>query len=115
MTPAELRIAALQEAEILASGENPSAADVQTVAQKHEALHDLLIEENLVSWVISEDVPKFAEAPMTMMLAAMIGPSFGITAQKLADLRMGYAAGESMMRKLMAKKYVSQTAQTEYF
>lgn len=115
MTLAELRNAALKEAGILASGESAEPEDDQLVAGKYASLHDMLLTENLVTWAASEDVPEFAEQPLTAMLAALIAPAFGIVGQRLADLRLGYAGGERMLRRQMAKHYVSQPVKTEYF
>lgn len=115
MTLAELRTAALQEAGILASGEAAEPEDDHLAGQKYQALYDMLLSENLVSWAATDDLPEFAEIPMTMMLAAVIAPAFGIAGQRLMDLRAGYAWAEKMLRRQLAKSYVANPARTEYF
>lgn len=115
MTLPELRIAALQEAGILAAAESPSAEDDVLVTAKYAALYDMLLSEGLVAWAASDDLPDYASVPLTMMLAAVIAPAFGIEGQKLADLRQGYAAAERMLRRQLAKHYVSHPVRSEYF
>lgn len=122
MTLAELRTAALQEIGILASGESASPEDDQLVSQKYDALYDMLLTEGLVAWAASEEIPDYADVPLTMMLAAVIAPAFGVSGQKLTDLRAGGALGipggsiaERMLRRQLAKHYVSHPAQPDYF
>jgi hypothetical protein len=122
MTLAELRRAALQEAGIVAAGESASADDDQLCAQKYAALHDVLLAEKLVAWPVNGDVPEYAETPLTMMLAALIAPAFGVSGDRLNSLRAGGAFGlpvpsiaERMLRRQLAKSYVSAPVKTEYF
>jgi hypothetical protein len=122
MTLAELRRAALQEAGIVAAGEQASADDDQLCAQKYLALHDVLISEGLVAWPADGDLPDYADHPLTMMLAAYIAPAFGVSGDRLASLRAGGAFGlpqpsiaERMLRRQLAKNYVSAPVKTDYF
>lgn len=115
MTLAELRIAALQEAGILASGESAPPEDDQFVATKYAALYDMLLTDGLVAWAATAAIPDYADIPLTMMLAAAIAPTFGVSGQRLADLRSGWIAAEIMLRKQLAKNYVSHPAQSDYY
>lgn len=122
MTLAELRIAAMQEAGILAAGESASPEDDQLCAEKYAALYEMLLGEDLVAWAADEDIPPAVEIPMTMMLAAFIAPAFGVLGQKLADLRAGGAVGmplpsiaERMLRRQLARSDVAGPVKTEYF
>ena len=122
MTLQELRRAALQEAGILASGENAEPEDDQLCEEKYATLHDLLLSEGLVAWAADEDIPPYADLPLTMMLAAVIAPAFGVSGQRLADLRIGGTVGmpqpsiaERMLRRQLAKNYVSAPVKSEYF
>lgn len=115
MTLPELRVAALQEAGILASGENASADDDVLVANKYAGLYNILRTERLVDWAESASVPDYAEIPVTMMLAAVIAPAFGVSGQRLLDLRTGYAAAERQLRRVLAKKLVSYPVKAQYF
>ena len=122
MTLAELRIAALQEAGILASGESAEPEDDQLCATKYLTLHDMLLTEGLVSWSATDDVPEYAEQSLTAMLAALIAPAFGVSGQRLADLRVAGSIGlpqpsiaERTLRRQLAKHYVSHPVKTDYF
>lgn len=122
MTLIELRRAALQEAAVVAAGEPAQPEDDQLVAEKYAALFDMLLAEGLVAWALDEDVPAYADQPLTMMLAAAIAPAFGIEGQRLADLRVGGSVGlpqpsiaERILRRQLASNYVSHPVATEYF
>lgn len=122
MTPAELRNAALQECGVLASGESAEPADDQLVTQKYAALHDVLLAEGLVAWPVDGDLPDYADNPLTMMLAAYIAPAFGVSGERLASLRAGGAFGlpqpsiaERMLRRQLAKNFISTPVKTDYF
>jgi hypothetical protein len=122
MTLAELRRAALQECGILATGENAEPEDDALCAEKYATLHDVLLTESLVAWAVDEDLPAYADQPLTMMLAAVIAPAFGVSGQRLNDLRLAGMVGlpqpslaERMLRRQLAKSYVSHTVKSEYF
>jgi len=122
MTPTELSIAALQEIGTLASGEPIEPEDHQLVSAKYADLYDILVSLNLVAWAAGDDVPDFAGTAITMMLAAVIAPAYGVSGQRLADLRIGGSVGlpqpsiaERQLRAALAKNYVSYPAPSEYF
>ena len=122
MTLQELRKAALQECGVLATGEDAEPEDDQLCAQKYATLHDLLLSEGLTAWAVDEDIPAYADQPLTMMLAAVIAPAFGVSGQRLADLRIGGSVGlpqpsiaERMLRRQLAKSYVPHPVKSEYF
>lgn len=122
MTLAELRQAALQEAGISTPSEPVDADDDQLVATKYESLYDMLLSEGLVAWAATDDIPEFAEQPVTMMLAAVIASSFGMTGQRMNELRLAGSLGlkpaslaEQMLRRQLAKKYVPHPVKAQYF
>lgn len=122
MTLAELRRAALQEIGILASGEDAEPEDDQLASQKYVALYDVLLAEGLVAWAVGDAIPDYADISLTAMLACYLAPAFGVSGQRLLDLRAGGAVGlpqpsmaERMLRRQLAKNYVSSPAQSEYF
>lgn len=122
MQLADLRRAALQECGVLATGESAEPEDDQLVTEKYRALHDVLMTEGLVAWAVDEEVPEYADIPLTMMLAAIIAPAFGVSGQRLADLRIAGSVGlpqqsiaERMLRRQLAKSYVSAPVKTVYF
>lgn len=122
MTLAELRAAALQEAGIATAGEPVDAADDQVVTEKYSELYDMLLTLGLVAWAAADDIPAYASTPLTMMLAAFIAPSFGVSGQRLAELRLAGTIGmsppalaERMLRTQLAKGYVSFPVQSDYF
>lgn len=122
MTLAELRQAALQEAGISTPSEPVDADDDQLVSTKYDALYDMLLTEGLVAWAATDDIPEYAEQPVTMMLAAFIASSFGMTGQRMNELRLAGTIGmtppslaEQMLRRQLSKNYVPAPAQTDYF
>lgn len=122
MTLAELRIAALQETGTLASGESAAPEDDQFVSEKYDTLYQMLLTLGLVAWAADEALPEYADMPLTMMLAAFIAPAFGVSGQKLGELRLAGMVGmsppslaERQLRQQLAKGYVSHPVQTEYF
>lgn len=126
MTLSELRTAVLQELGVLASGETATAADDQLVADKYSALYDMLLTEGLVTWTASEDIPEYAETPITYMLAWLCLNPFGIVGEMAARITRlgalnlpasdgGPSLAERILRRQLAKKYVPYPVQSEYF
>jgi len=122
MTLTELYTAALQEIGKVASGEVAEADDRDVVEQKYLSLYAMLEAKNLVDWGVSEEVPTYAEQPITYMLAFLCCQAFGVSGQKRQEMGVLGALdapqpsiAERQLRKLAAKKYYYQPARTEYF
>lgn len=122
MTSAELQVAVLQELGVLASGESANASDGAIVTDKYNALYEMLVTEGLVSWTSTDDIPTFAERPITMMVANLCAGSFGLPAQKKAELQFAGALSavppseaERTLRRQLARSVVYAPVETEYF
>lgn len=122
MTLAELRIAALQETGTLASGDPVAPEDDQFVSVKYDAVYQMLLTLGLVAWAADEDIPEYANHPVTMIVAAVIAPAFGVSGQKLNELRLAGMLGmsppslaERQLRQQLAKNYVSHPVRVEFF
>lgn len=126
MTPTELRSRALQELGVLATGEDANAADGAIVDQKYAALYEMLVTEGLVTWSVDDEIPEFAEQPMIWMTAHLCAGSFGVSPQKKSELEQlgalnllpakgGPSLAERQLRRQLAKGFVYQPVQTEYF
>lgn len=121
MTLSELYTKALQRLQLLAAGEPPAAEDRQLVEDKYTALYDMLLTDGLVAWTASADIPDYAIIPLTSMLAYACAREFEVDAQMMGDLTLEGALGlpqpslaERQLRKQLAKRYVSNPAQSEY-
>ncbi len=122
MTLTELYTAVLQEMGVLAAGEVAEADDADKVAQKYLALYAMLEAKNLVSWGDSDEIPSYAEVPLTMMLAFLCASAFGISPQRRMELGVlgsldaeRPSLAERMLRKQGARKYYYSPARTTYF
>ncbi len=123
MTPAQLKSAALKKLQITAAGDSDAADDVAILTTKYEGLHKMLLKDSLVSWSLTEDIPKEAEQPMVSMLAAFAANEFGIPDPRYSRLQLegqfnlqnGPSLAERQLRKALADPHVSSTLVTEYF
>ena len=126
MTPIELRRKALEKLTVVAAGEPVHAADGQLVQSKYEALHDILLQDNLIDWVVTEDIPTAYAQILVNMLAAECVAEFyvpadlkpGITAEGKYDLPVslgGPSVAERRLRKLAAPGFNGEPAQPDYF
>lgn len=126
MTLTELKAAVLQELGCLATGEDPVVADATIIADKYAALYEMLLTEGLVSWASTEDIPTFAELPVTWMVAHLSASEFGVPAQKRQELQLkgalnlspkvgGPSTAEQQLRRQLAANFVYYPQATEYF
>lgn len=120
MTSAELQVAVLQELGVLASGESVNASDGSIVTQAYEALYEMLLTEGLVSWAEADDVPEFAERPVTLMVSYLCCSKFNVPAQKKAELRATGALSakppseaETILRRQLARRFVYAPIRTD--
>ncbi len=126
MTIIELRRKVLEKLQVLAADEPVHASDAQVVQGKYEALHDILIQDNLVEWVVTDEIPTAYGQVMVAMLAAECLAEFyappelkaAITAEGKYDLPVslgGPSVAERRLRKLAAPGFNGQPAQPDYF
>lgn len=122
MTPTELRTRVLQRLGVLAAGDSPDADDGQVVAQRYAFVHDALIDMDLASWAINEDIPESVAIPVVNIVSYACSSEFGITGALLGQLAIEGAldsdpvsAGERQLRKRLSAGYISEPAESEYF
>jgi hypothetical protein len=118
----DLETAVLEELGVLATGAAPIAADAAIVDDAYSALYEMLLTEGLVSWSADDDIPSFAEHPVTLMVAHLCAGKFAVPAQKRAELEIAGALGlpqpslaERILRKQLAKSFVYSPQASEYF
>lgn len=122
MTLQELYENALQRIGIIAAGEAASPEDLALVADKYEALYELLNAEELVRWSKTGNPPDAVDIPLTAMLAAHAAMEFSVPPEKYAQLLQegGFnlpqkSWAERQLRRLMARKYVPSRMRSEYY
>jgi len=116
----------LREVQVLPIGEAAPPEYVQLVAAKYTSLYDMMLTDSLVSWTSDEDIPTYAEQPVTMMLAYLSASALGLPESKVAELRQagalhlppaegGPSHAERQLRRQLARAYVPYPAQSDYF
>ncbi len=125
MTPIELRRTVLLKMQVIASGEQADISDALLVQQKYEALHQLLLEENLIEWPVAGDIPSAFQSSIISMVAAELVDDFYCPPELKASLigegkfdlpaPLGPSVAERRIRKLSARRYDGQPARVEYF
>jgi hypothetical protein len=126
MTVTELRRKALEKLQILATDEPVHASDAQVVQGKYEALHDILLQDNLVDWVVTEEIPTAYGQIMVAMLAAECVDEFycppelkaaiiGAGKYDLPAHLGGPSIAERRLRKLAAPGFNGEPAQPDYY
>lgn len=125
MTPTEIQYAALKELGTISVNDVAPPAELGVaVREKYNSLHGMLLNAGLVNWALTENVPVRAEQAVIWMLAYLCSTSekFGSVPEKKAELMALGSIGnpvastaERMLRKLIARPYVSQQAQAYYY
>jgi len=103
----------------VSAGDPADADDTTLVADKYVELYDMLAGESLTAWAVDADVPDYAAAPLTEMLSCLCAGSFG---QDPTAYAVRGALGlsppswaERMLRRQLARTYISNTVQADYF
>lgn len=125
MTPIELRRKVLEKLQVIASGEPVFVADGQVVQSKYEGLHEILMHDDLVGWMVTEDIPAEYESVIIAMVAAECVNEFycpeslkvAILSEGKYDLPapLGPSVAERRIRKLSAPGFDGKPVQVEYF
>jgi hypothetical protein len=126
MTLTQLRTRVLQRIGVLASGENPDADDADVIQKRYEMVYNLLLDKNLATWAVTEDIPDSLEIPLLQIVSYYSAAEFGIIGQLYEQLKIegaidlpkqmgGPSLGERMLRKSQAESYSNEPAQPDYF
>lgn len=126
MTVTELRRKALEKLQVIAAGESVHAADGVLVGEKYEALHDILLQDNLVDWVVTDEIPIAYGQIMVAMLAAECVSEFYCPPELKTSIIMegkydlpanagGPSVAERRLRRLAAPGFNGEPAQPDYF
>ena len=122
----ELRRKALEKLQVIAAGESVHASDGQLVQAKYEALHEILLQDNLVDWLVTDEIPMAYGQIMVAMLAAECVNEFycpgdiktAVLMEGKYDLPVtagGPSVAERRLRKLAAPGFNGEPARAEYF
>lgn len=119
MTLQDLKYRVLLRLGVVAAGDSPEADDSATVLLRYNALHALLLAQELIDWDLSEDIPDEFEVAMVPMVAAECARDFGnLDGNLQIEGRFGLpilSIAERTLRRLGARTYVSTPSQSEYF
>jgi hypothetical protein len=118
MTLTDLYRKALEELRVVAAGESADPDDTTLVRDKYTAVYDMLLTLGLVAWGADEDVPDYAVQPLTRMVAFAAASAFNKNQADYADGAISMSPpmlAEQQLRRQLAKRYVSHTAQSEYY
>lgn len=126
MTLTELNTRVLQDLGVLASGESANVGDATIVGEKYAALYEMLVTEGLVTWTSTDDIPEFAEGPITAMVCHLCAKPFGVPQARRAELELegalnlppvkgGPSTAERQLRKQLARGFVYAPIRTEFF
>jgi hypothetical protein len=78
MTLTEMAKAVLDELGVVAANETPSAADADYVKTRYERWRKLAAQRFIVDWDAATDIPDGAEDAVTLIIAYMCAPAFGV-------------------------------------
>lgn len=112
----------LEKLQVVAAGEPVNASDGAIVQDKYEDLHEILLQDDLVEWVVSEDIPEaYGTAVVALLAAECVDEFHAPDSLKVKILLEGkYNAtptsfAERQLRKLAAPGYNGEPAESEYF
>lgn len=122
MTPTEVKTAALREMGAVSFNETPPAEEFAAAGEKYGLLHAMLLEQDLATWAVTEDIPDNCSMPVVWMLANLLTATLGASDsdimkyQALGALNASQLSlAERQLRRVLAKDYVPQVATAEYF
>jgi hypothetical protein len=126
MNTTELKRKVLERLQVIAASEPVNTADGQIVLDKYEPLHSILLQDNLVEWAVSENIPEAYESVMVAMVAAECVHEFycppelktAILSEGKYDLPVsvgGPSVAERRLRKLAAPAFNGEPVTADYY
>lgn len=122
MNTTTLKRKVLEKLQVIANGEPVNAADGVLVQDKYQDLHEILLQSDLVEWVVSEDIPDAYGNIVVALVAAECVDEFhcpdGLKVKILLEGKYNAAPAsfaERQLRKLAARGPNDEPAESEYF
>lgn len=107
----EISTEVLQEIGRLPDGQVAPASQTDKIADAYTGLYEELLNNSIVDWSSTDDIPEYATNPIIIMLASRVAGRFGVPNQWLQR--------EGLMRATLAQQiaspYVPQPTQFESF
>lgn len=100
----------LEHLQVVDADTPADASDTLKIAAKYSGAYEILLTKGLTAWSKTGDVPDYAVDPLCWFVGAFAAKDFGV----VPDWNEA-ALGEKMLRETLARKYVSNPAQSEYF
>lgn len=113
-TKANLAKVILKKLKAIDPEETPDEADSQDVQDAYDRLYQELLNDNLVSWTSTANIPVWAENPVADILAWRLQPDFSSPMQNVQQMEINHTAGWRSLRRQLAPDYVTDST-NEYF
>lgn len=125
-TLAEITEKVLQRLQVVGEGDEIIPADSELVQDRYASLLEMMRTEGIADWTASESIPEYAEAPVTMMLAAHVAEEFAVPEPRHSRLQRdgafalparlgGPSVAERMLRRQIAVPPDTRPVDVEYF
>ncbi len=115
MTIEEFAVKVLMKMRVHDSGSQVDPVDLQNVSDAYDAVYQTLLDEGLVTWAATDDIPIRFSLPLIDLVAGQIKPFYGgqlNTAELLPIIEQ--PAAKTLRRQLTAP-YVPEPTEAEYF
>lgn len=113
-TGTELRNAVLRRLGITGAGQSPAAEDASVVDGAWMSIYPQLRRKGLAPWA-SDAISEEAQEPLTKYVAAEVAPQFGLTGQRLAEVRQEGLGGHRQLEEQYAGDRTALTIRPRYF
>lgn len=111
---AALRNRVLQHLGVIAASETPATADQTLVEEMIDAAWERLRKLGLVPFATSAN-PSWAQVQLRDIVAYDVGPSYGMTGQRLLELRMAAERAEIELRRQLAGFKHNVSIEAKYY
>ena len=113
-TKADLAKIVLKKLKALDPEETPEAADSQDVQDAYDRFYQELLNDNLVMWAATANIPTWAENPVSDILAWRLRSDFESPLQNAQEMQLNHESGWHSLRRQLAPDYVP-SSESAYF
>ena len=94
---------------------SPELPDLQNVQDAYDSIYAILLDDGLVTWAADDDIPARFTLPLIDLVATQIKPIYGKPLTITDMLPILEQPAVKTLRRQMARPYVPETIEGEYF
>lgn len=115
LTIEEFAVKVLMKMTVYDSSSQLDAVDLQNVSDAYDAIYQTLLDDGIVTWTATDDIPVRFSLPLIDLVAGQVKPYYGIPQNPYDMMPILDQPAVKTIRRQLAAPYVPEETDVEFF